>query len=644
MRRDTFDNAAEAAEVRQRSRSRSRSRSSSRHQRVATPIYKRRFVLLFVAILALGLLWTGFRVYRTYTAYQAASDEVDALRGTAYGDIETLTAADLAETERNLDELRLDLRKLESATSLPFGSEAIVSNLPWIGPRYEASREMVEVSLILADAGATGAQIGRETLFALDQSGITANPENVSPTWLDVLSHREADFRRVLNQIEEARAMRESIDTSVLPERTQGQLEALDSALNRVDQDLLLNVDIDALQAGLGAEGEKRYLLFFQNPAELRPSGGFPGTIALVTVERGQLKSYEFFPVRDLTYDYIDQRPSKADQPWAIQEYFPQDGFLLHDATWFADFPTGAETVMSMYAETDWPPIDGLIAVEPDAISQVMNATGPLTVVIDGEERQVAAENFYDEIERQRKLRRAGEDVETTHKEAVALIGEALLERLKSSDRQMLKAVIDNAVIASDRRDLQYYSHDPEVQAALDDRNWAGSLVPTPGTPTLAVAFANVAINKASLAMQPTMSLDLGDLQNGQREATLTMELQHTGEDEQDPLYGGFQRWWIEVWLPEGSTLTRSDPALVPNPESPNGGSYLVELFPGDRGEFEVEFSMPEHESLLVRRQPGLTPADLTVTDTRCERSVDEKLTQDITFDIGTLCGQSAAP
>jgi hypothetical protein len=208
----------------------------------------------------------------------------------------------------------------------------------------------------------------------------------------------------------------------------------------------------------------------------------------------------------------------------------------------------------------------------------------------------------------------------------------------------MLKAVVDNAIIASDRRDLQFYSHDPEVQAALDSRNWTGSLVPTPGTPTLAVAFANVAINKASLAMQPTMSLDLGELQGGRREATLTMELQHTGEDEMDPLYGGFQRWWIEVWLPEGSTLTGPDPEQVPNPESPNGGGYLVELFPGDRGELEIEFTMPEDESLLVRRQPGLTPADLTVTDTRCERSIDEKLTQDITFDIGTLCGRAAAP
>lgn len=641
MRRDTF--GAEAAEMGQRPRSRSRSRSAYRGKRVATPLYKRRIVLILVGILALALLWTGFRVYRTYAAYQAASDEVDALRGTAYGDIETLTAADLAETERGLDALRLDLRNLESATELPFGSKAIVSNLPWIGPRYEASREMLEVSLILADAGATGAQIGRETLFALDQSGITANPENVSPTWLDVLSHREADFRRVLDQIEKARAMREGINTSVLPDRTQGQLEALDRALTRLDQDLLLSLDLDALQAGLGADGEKRYLLLFQNPAELRPSGGFPGTIALVTVERGQLKSYEFFPVRDLTYDYIDQRPSKAEQPWAIQTYFPQDGFLLHDATWFADFPTSAQSVMSMYAETDWPPIDGLVAVEPAAISQVMNATGPLTVVIDGEERQITAENFYEEIERQRRRARDGDEVETTHKEAVAIIGEALLERLKGADRQMLKAVIDNAIVASDRRDLQYYSQDAEVQAALDDRNWAGSLIPEPGTPTLAVAFANVAINKASLAMQPTMSLELGELEGGRREATLSMDLKHTGADEEDPLYGGFQRWWIEVWLPEGSTLLDSNPGQVRNPESPNGGSYLIEIFPGDTGELELTFSMPEQAELLVRRQPGLTPVEFSITDTRCERTLDETLTEDVTFNIATLCGQAAS-
>ena len=42
-------------------------------------------------------------------------------------------------------------------------------------------------------------------------------------------------------------------------------------------------------RATLGGDSPVRYLVLFQNPAELRPSGGFPGTMGIVEFERGQL-------------------------------------------------------------------------------------------------------------------------------------------------------------------------------------------------------------------------------------------------------------------------------------------------------------------------------------------------------------------
>lgn len=39
----------------------------------------------------------------------------------------------------------------------------------------------------------------------------------------------------------------------------------------------------------LGVSGERNYLLLFQNPAELRATGGIPGAVALLNANNGKL-------------------------------------------------------------------------------------------------------------------------------------------------------------------------------------------------------------------------------------------------------------------------------------------------------------------------------------------------------------------
>lgn len=586
------------------------------------------------------LLWAGLRVYNAQAAYQGASDEIDTLQVLADSDLSELQSEEVAEIEQHLDKLRLELRRLDDATSLPFGAESLVSKLPWIGPRYQAGRDVLKLGLLLTDASATSASIGREALHALDQTGIsTSEDEEVtSPTWLDVVSNHEREIEQIRRQIEQAEALRNEIDVSLLPERTQSQLGTIDRAMDRIDESPLSSIDVDLLESGLGADQPARYLLFFQNPAELRPSGGFPGTIALVTIEDGQLSSYEFMDVRDLTYDYIDQRETKRPEPWPIDQYFPQNGFLIHDATWFADFPRSGETVMSMYAETDWPPINGIIAIEPTAISRVLEVTGPVTVMIDEKEVQITAENFYDEIEGQRRRRRAGEEVETTHKEAVGVIGNAILDRLKSMDRNGLVNVLKAGRESADRRDLQFYSKNEEIQAALAKRQWTGSITPNPDTPTLAMTMANVAVNKASLNLEPSMTLTFNEGEGDRRSVTLKLDLRNTGSD--DPLYEDFQSWWIDMRLPTGSELQASAPEPIPHPEPPNGGSYLIQTFANQIGTLEITFTMPASDQLLIRRQPGLQPIHLTAINNQCGKSVEETLDKDLTLSLTAICNQ----
>ena len=57
----------------------------------------------------------------------------------------------------------------------------------------------------------------------------------------------------------------------------------------------------DVLPGLLGWGGEKRYLVLAQNPAELRPSGGYTGTVGVVTLRDGEIVEQRFMDTYDLS-------------------------------------------------------------------------------------------------------------------------------------------------------------------------------------------------------------------------------------------------------------------------------------------------------------------------------------------------------
>jgi hypothetical protein len=592
-------------------------------------------VSIFVGILVVA----GFAAWRAYevnAAYNLAVTRIDHLRALSSTDPAALSADSLVQARTDLQDLGAQLARIDSATSLLVG-ESVVSRLPWIGTRYAAARGLVHVGLLAVDAGMTVTDVGVDLLRALDTGGFSkATPG--APTWLDLLAPRQAELAIAARNIKSMQSIRATIDEQVLPDRIRTRLAELDRMLQRPEVDVLTSVDFPAVRTGLGGGAQATYLVVFQNPAELRPTGGFPGTMALVTLDRGQLGSYQFFDGHELTDAYIAHRSKVLPQPWPIERFFPQQGFLLHDALWWPDFPRSARQLMSMYAETGWPAIDGVIAVQPEVASTLVGVTGPFTVEFAGQQRRITPDNVYTEINRQRV-----QDVETredllVHKEMLGLIGKNLIERLKNADRRALASALQQFGVACQRRDLQVYTADPSVEAELDRQHCTGRLQPVEGEPTLAVTYANLALSKSSLDMRPRLMLTASSVEDGQRQMRLDIDLRNGAVAEEDPTYAGFQRWWVEVGLPDGSTLL-SERGPMEDPDAPNGGSYLADLFPNITGRITVRFSMPDAPSLLIRHQPGVRPGDVVVSQINCQPLPTTESDRDLLIDLSALCG-----
>lgn len=590
---------------------------------------------VLLIILLLGGL-AGLRARAALAAYRDVRAGVEALEALQATDLSSMREDDLLTIERSLAQLRHDLNRLDTAVTPPVGA-GLVERLPVIGPRYAAGKDLIRIVDNLTSAGITAAAIGRETLAAFHATGISRSPDETGPTWLDMLMSHQGDLEVIITQVEEARRIRANIDEEALPASARARLPALDRAFDAIDPLRLVNDDLPVFAAALGAEEPAHYLFLFQNTNELRLSGGFPGTVALVTFDRGQLASYEFHDVYELQRAYEAGRTEPVTPPLPVARHFGHEELPIQDATWVTDFAEGAAQMVEMYSATGWPAIKGVVAVTPDVVSDILALTGPVTVEVDGEPRRIDADNVHDEIERQRYVH-GGDETAPSHKAVLALVGRVLIERLSTADRALLLDLIRTMRTAADERDLQVYAVNPRLQAIADEHRWSGRLLPQPGVPTLALNAASLVTTKASRAVHPRVTLTIEPPVNGQRVVTLAADFVHTGDPTADLYYAGYQRWWVEVTLPEGSSRLDSSHEPQPDPDAPNGGSYDLEILAGETTQFAMRFTMPDSPQLLIRRQPGITPVELTVATPGCQAPFTTTLTADLTLDLTTLC------
>src|SRR5207302_8091531 len=129
-----------------------------------------------------------------------------------------------------------------------------------------------------------------------------------------------------------------------------------------------------ALPAAIGS-GTHRYLLLLDNPGEERPGGGFIGAVGEVTVSDGAVAASTF-----RSSDFANGLVPVRRAPRALDEtLFRGKPLELSDSNWSPDFPTSAVDAATMYQQATGVAVDGVIGVDPVALSYVLAVTGPVS-------------------------------------------------------------------------------------------------------------------------------------------------------------------------------------------------------------------------------------------------------------------------
>jgi len=127
----------------------------------------------------------------------------------------------------------------------------------------------------------------------------------------------------------------------------------------------------------LGGEGDRRYLLIVQNNAEARATGGMPGAVALVDARDGRIRMSRQARAVDFPELKDPVLPLTAEERAVFGQ---QLGVFFQDANFTPDFPRTAELLTARWQQRYDERVDGVLSVDPVALSYLLEATGPVTV------------------------------------------------------------------------------------------------------------------------------------------------------------------------------------------------------------------------------------------------------------------------
>ncbi len=319
-----------------------------------------------VAILVTAA-WVGWRSYQAYGHLQTASSEVSALQE----QLKNVTAFDPAQAAETVTRLQDETGAARSAVDDPVYRASTV--LPFFGANLHALREVA----LTVDSLAT------DVMPSLVDVAQTLQPAQLAPR----------DGAIDLTPIERISPLLQDADAAVT--RAADRMAAIDrgslvqpvgEAVTSFEAKLDSAADVTGpaariarlLPQMLGSEGPRTYLVVFQNPAELRATGGIFGSYALVNADHGKIIIKEQ-GASSRTLGFFDP-PVATLTPNQIELYSELMAQYPMDVNFTPDYPTAARLFAEMYRLRKGTAVDGVLALDPVALSYTLKGAPPIAV------------------------------------------------------------------------------------------------------------------------------------------------------------------------------------------------------------------------------------------------------------------------
>jgi hypothetical protein len=467
---------------------------------------------------------------------------------------------------------------------------SLIASMPG-GGKLKSAQSIIEIGKLVSDAG----QATSEAVDAVVKTGMLFDPKAGTKMYLGNLLApvREALVRADKN-FSLIATLLGSVQQSDIPEEKRTQFQELNNQMpvlrELVGQALGYTQFMERLA---GSRGEKRYLVLFQNPSELRPTGGFAGSYGILEFEDGTFKNFS----ADDVYNIDGQLTELYVPPRQIQHITPN--WAMRDAAWFVDFSASARKVMSFYEKEAGKRVDGVITINTNIVSRVLNATGPLSMPAYG--LTLTGENFLAQVQNEVEY---GENKKLNKpKQIIIDMVPRMLAKLAAANRATWLAIIEAAMAGVEEHDILMYFTDQKLQQFARDHAFSGE-VAQPKSDYLMITATNIKGSKTDAVTDTSLKLTT-QLEQASVRHTLAIMRQHTGGKSKYGFYNRQNPAFVRVLVPQGSKLIR----IVGNSQ-PNYApmmNYPKTDFQRDADLEKLEATMRREQGIVVFEESGKT-------------------------------------
>lgn len=593
---------------------------------------KRKKIIIGLGVALALLLVVGFFVGLKAAAIYRQVLKVKSQASLAYT---VIKQQDIVKTREELVKTQNEIKILDSKLS----GLSFLNFIPLASGYYNDADHLVNAAFAASDAGLV-------TVDALipyaDVLGLKGGGTFVGGTAQDRIRTAVKTMGKVVPQIDKieekltlAKKEIDKVDPNHYPQigklkKVSEQIKQIksitDGAVVAAEQGKPL---IKALPSLLGETKGKKYLVLFQNDAELRPTGGFLTYYAVFRVEEGVIKIDSSSDVYELD-NSIAVHPAAPD---IIKKYFPNvsRGFI-RDSNLSPDFVKGMDAFNELYAKSSRKSeVDGIVALDTKFLVNIIKILGEvkasgLTFKGDNDPRCNCAQVVY---ALENEISRPVNYVKVNRKGLLGDLMVATLDKaLRSSPKLYWGKLFQQFVVDAEEKHIMFYLYDKEAQKGMEALNWSGRVREFDGD-YLYVNDANFGGQKANLFVTKSMKVEYIVSSSGEVDKKITIDYKNPEPYSDCNLERGglclnaTLRNYQRVLVPQGSTLSASKGSQVKVETATDlGKTYFASFFtvnPLGKATVSYEYKLPfkvvknSMLPVLIQKQPGIENIPMTI-------------------------------
>lgn len=364
----------------------------------------------------------------------------------------------------------------------------------------------------------------------------------------------------------------------------------------------------------IGLGGRRKYAVLFQNNMELRATGGFIGSFAILNFENGKLYDTPIYDV----YDADGQLKGHVEPPLAIKEILGEANWYLRDSNFDPDFETSARRAEWFIKKSLNQDLGGTIAINVNTLVSLLRATGPLEIPDYNE--TITEENLYERAQFHAEVNFFPGS--TQKKEFLSTVGNAIfakLSTLRGGEGLKLASALSDSI--QEKNTLISLINGP-TNHVFQTLGWNGELSDSPDYTM--VVDSNFGVNKANYFVKRNLEEVITIDKNLAINHVLRLNYHNTSTSTAWPagVYKNYQR----IYLPTGANISKVtvggnqlEPKdyTITSEHSKLVIAYLVQVQVDSKIVVEIEYTtpqLPQASELLYtwywQKQPGTSGDD----------------------------------